>query len=115
MIKEPLYGVVEISLHGAKRSRADWLKGREDHEMAELDLSGQSKDGRHMGLIVDFTANVLGLVYESTEEGGADHVVEMHQPVEDWRTKHPPRDDSADAWKRAWDEAQAKKPEPQQA
>lgn len=116
--KEPIYGVVEISMHGVKRARADWLKGREEHEMAELDLSSQSKDGRRMGLIVDFTANVIGLAYEVTEAGADDAVVEMNQPMENWRTKHPPRDDSHEAWQKAWADAQAKKPkgepEPQQ-
>lgn len=106
--KEPLFGIAELSLHGAFRSREEWLKGREQHEMAEIDLSAQSKDGRHMGLIIDFTARVIGLAYEVTDAGADDAVdAPMKAPHVDWRTVHPPKGTDTDEHRRIWEEAQA--------
>lgn len=106
--KAPLYGVVEISLHGAKRTRDDWMKGRENNEIAEIDFSAVSKDGRHMSMVIDFTANVIGLVYETTDGGDDQPVPEMLKPPVDWRATNPPRDAADVEHRRIWEAAQKK-------
>lgn len=105
-------------MHGVMRSREDWLKGREQHDLREIDLSKDAagtESTHHLGLIVDFTAGVIGLVYEMPAAEGEAKVAPMHAPPVDWREVNAPPEGGGDfhkAWQERYEAAKAKAAEP---